>query len=108
MARKYYHVGYGKPPREHQFRKGQSGNPKGRPKREPHADVLLILEVLNEPIVITENNKRIEIPLRMQIERALVNACIKGNLKAGRVLERYRQFGWSFGAEPIPRINARR
>src|SRR5262245_4838454 len=27
-----YKVGYGKPPKDTQFRKGQSGNPKGRPK----------------------------------------------------------------------------
>lgn len=29
-----YDVGYGKPPRTHQFRPGQSGNPHGRPKRQ--------------------------------------------------------------------------
>ena len=27
-----YEVGYGKPPKEHRFKKGQSGNPRGRPK----------------------------------------------------------------------------
>src|SRR5436309_1379762 len=27
-----YDVGYGKPPRQNQFPKGKSGNPKGRPK----------------------------------------------------------------------------
>ena len=25
-------VGYGKPPKAHQFKPGQSGNPKGRPR----------------------------------------------------------------------------
>ena len=28
-----YKVGYGKPPRHSQFKKGQSGNPQGRPKQ---------------------------------------------------------------------------
>lgn len=27
-------VGYGKPPKQHRFKKGQSGNPAGRPKKE--------------------------------------------------------------------------
>lgn len=32
MAGKDYEVGYGKPPSHSQWRKGQSGNPKGKPK----------------------------------------------------------------------------
>ena len=32
MAEKNYGVGYGKPPESGQFKPGQSGNPKGRPK----------------------------------------------------------------------------
>lgn len=29
-----YHVGYGKPPKTNQFKKGQSGNPRGRKKAD--------------------------------------------------------------------------
>ncbi len=32
MTKGDYKVGYGKPPKAHQFKPGQSGNPKGRPK----------------------------------------------------------------------------
>ena len=28
-------VGYKRPPKEHQFKKGQVANPKGRPKKDP-------------------------------------------------------------------------
>ena len=28
-------VGYGRPPKKNQFKKGQSGNPSGRPKKAP-------------------------------------------------------------------------
>jgi hypothetical protein len=39
-----YQVGYKKPPRKSQFAKGQSGNPRGRPKR---SDAVSITELLN-------------------------------------------------------------
>jgi len=36
-----YEVGYGKPPKHGQFKPGQSGNPKGRPKGRKNFPVLL-------------------------------------------------------------------
>ena len=49
-------AGYGKPPRHSQFKKGQSGNPKGRPKgsRNFSTDVKATLE---EPIRVTHHGK---------------------------------------------------
>ena len=37
-----YEVGYGKPPKNTQFRKGVSGNPRGRPKKSLDFDHELI------------------------------------------------------------------
>lgn len=51
-----YKVGYGKPPKEHQFPKNQSGNLKGRPKgaRNFKTDVK---ETLKIPVRVTNNGQ---------------------------------------------------
>src|SRR5258707_14185668 len=49
-----YEVGYRKPPGHTRFKKGQSGNPKGRPAGAKNLSTLLS-EALNEPVVVTEN-----------------------------------------------------
>ena len=46
-----YKVGYGRPPEETRFRKGHSGNPKGRPKSRKSGKTD-IGELLNEPVEV--------------------------------------------------------
>ena len=44
-----YEVGHSKPPKSTQWSKGQSGNPKGRPKTR-HESMSTYAEILSEPV----------------------------------------------------------
>ena len=80
-----YDVGYRKPPRHSRFKKGQSGNPRGRPSGSKNLSTLLS-EALNEPVVVTENGKRRKISKRQAIITQLVNQSAKGDWRATKLL----------------------
>ena len=83
-------VGYGRPPKKSQFKPGVSGNPKGRPKRDPAAVSEIIKATLNAPIQYRERGRtktatRTEIGLRKLVENA-----VNGDLTAAATLLEYR------------------
>ena len=52
-----YEVGYGRPPVSGQFKKGRSGNPKGRTKGSKNLQTL-VSQALNETVMVTSEGRR--------------------------------------------------
>jgi len=80
-----YSVGYGRPPKQHQFKAGQSGNPSGRPKgvRSFKSD---LRDELTELVSIKDGNKTIELTRQRAVIRAIVRAAVEGDLRAANTV----------------------
>lgn len=76
-----YEIGYGKPPKDQQFKKGASGNPNGRPKGSKNTYTLL-QEILNQELEVVENGKTIKISKKTAMLLQLTNKGVKGDIKA--------------------------
>lgn len=90
-----HEVGYGKPPKARQFKPGQSGNPKGRPKGSrnvnPKAAIVerlssLVLEEAYRPIQIRDGGALLEIPAVQAALRSLSVQAAQGKPGAQRML----------------------
>jgi uncharacterized protein DUF5681 len=89
---------YRKPPVAHQFKKGTSGNPNGRPKKNMQsglsglgggiADRLgaMALDEAIRPVTVREGDKVSEIPAMQALIRTMFRAAAQGDTKAGRQL----------------------
>lgn len=88
--KKDYRVGYGKPPEHTRFRKGQSGNPSGKPRKVLSDDEILLRE-LSSRVTITEGGKRKRMTKLEVMMKKLVNLAMQGDSKAVRfVADAYR------------------
>jgi hypothetical protein len=80
-----YEVGYGKPPPQTRFVKGQSGNPRGRSPGAKNMKTLLT-KALNELVVVTDQGGRRKVSKREAIVTQLVNRSAKADFKAIQIL----------------------
>jgi hypothetical protein len=88
-------VGYGKPPKKTQFKPGQSGNPKGRPKGAKNESTIL-KNILNRKLEIREAGRARKISVMEAILLKFTEDALKGNTKsAAFLLNRFRGFDGS-------------
>ena len=80
-----YEVGYKKPPAQCRFKKGQSGNPQGRPSGTKNLKTDLT-EELQEPILIREGGRASQISKQRAIVKSLVARTLKGDARAATTL----------------------
>ena len=73
--------GYGRPPKKHQFKPGQSGNPAGRPKGTKDLKTDLI-EELHEPVLVTEGGRKQTISKQRAILKSLTARAVQGDVRA--------------------------
>jgi hypothetical protein len=87
-----YEVGYGKPPKDTQFKPGRSGNPSGHKKHSKSGKTLL-MEALNERILITEAGIQRRITKREALWKSLVAHALKGDIRSTaflfKIIEQY-------------------
>ena len=92
LQKTQYEIGYAKPPAKSQFKPGQSGNVKGRPRKKPKPSGVpqnseqrykdIFLEEAYRTIPIREGDKTIKIPLIQAVVRRMGHDALRGDHKA--------------------------
>jgi hypothetical protein len=80
-----YTTGYKKPPKEHRFRPGQSGNANGRPKGRKNTATLL-REILDRKIAVRNSSTIRKISVREAILTRFAESALKGDTKSAAFL----------------------
>lgn len=85
MSNSDYNVGYRRPPKTTQFKKGESGNPKGRPKGSRSLQTILV-EELKSSVTIHENGRSKTVKKGEVIVKQMVNKAMAGDHKAAHLV----------------------
>lgn len=92
-ARPGYEVGFARPPEATRFRKGTSGNPRGRPKGRKNIVPALneermkaiILEEAYRTITVRDGGRNVTVPIARAVLRALAVNAVKGQHRSQRL-----------------------
>lgn len=81
-------AGYCKPPKKHQFKKGKSGNPRGRPRKTDQkpknpSDAEILKKIYNETVVVGEQ----EMTKRELEFRVLQKKAMSGHVPSMKLLD---------------------
>ena len=85
-----YEVGYGKPPKASRFKKGRSGNPKGRPKGAKGIGASLKRE-LESKVTVREGGRVVTISKSDVLTKRVVEKAMKGDMPAIKMVYRCDQ-----------------
>ena len=97
-------VGYGRPPVQHQFKPGQSGNPRGRP-RGRLGMVGLLKKALNERVTITEGGRKRTITMAEAAFKQTARKAVSGDMRATSLLWALIQFCESRSTDAVARYD---
>lgn len=87
-----YRVGHGRPPPEHRFAKGTSGNPRGRPRKlrelegEARRAQDLFLAEAKRLITVKEGGRAVQMPAFQAVVKSTLVAALKGSPTAQKAI----------------------
>lgn len=93
-----YTVGYGRPPLPTRFKRGQSGNPKGRPKGTRNTETMA-RDALERTVIIEGNGIQQRKTVREVAFQSIAEKAASGDIKSLDFLLAFEKEGGQFGSD---------